>query len=58
MQRIAPDVVRRLVQRLVHVSMTMNPAKTAKLIEILFGVSTRVGPRNCVLDGARSATGR
>jgi len=29
----------------------VSPAKTAALIEMLFGLRTRVGPRNHVLDG-------
>ena len=29
----------------------MSPAKTAEPIEMLFGLWTRVGPRNYVLDG-------
>jgi len=31
---------------------TMSPAKMAEPIEMPFGMWTRVGPRNCVLDGA------
>jgi len=30
----------------------VSPAKTAALIEMPFGLRTRVGPRNHVLDGA------
>jgi len=33
--------------------MIMNPAKTAELIEVLFGLWTRVGPRNPVRWGSR-----
>jgi len=29
----------------------VSPAKTAESIEMQFGLRTRVGPRNCVLDG-------
>jgi len=31
----------------------VNPAKTAESIEMPFGVWTRVGPRNRVLDGVQ-----
>ena len=33
--------------------MIVIPAKTTELIEILFGVYTRVGPGNRVLDGVQ-----
>ena len=33
----------------------VSPAKTAEPIEILFGLWTRVGPRNHVLDGGADA---
>ena len=36
----------------VSLSVTLvSPAKTAPLIKMLFGLRTRVGPRNHVLDG-------
>ena len=36
----------------VGLSVTLvSPAKTAELIEMLFGLRTQVGPRNHVLDG-------
>jgi len=31
--------------------MIMSPAKAAESVEMLFGLWTRVGPRNRVLDG-------
>ena len=34
--------------------MITNTAKTAEPIDLQFGMWTRVGPRNCVLDGSRS----
>jgi len=36
----------------------VSPAETAELIEMLFGFGTCVGPRNHVLDGARSPHGK
>jgi len=33
----------------------VNPAKTAKPIEMLFGLRTQVGPRNRVLDGGSTS---
>jgi len=36
----------------VGLSVTLvSPAKTAELIEMLFGLRTQMGPRNYVLDG-------
>ena len=37
---------------------TVSPAKTAEPIEIPFGVQTRVGPRNYVLDGSPDPHGK
>jgi len=46
------SVVRRSVGLSVDLSVTLvSPAKTAAPIEMPFGLSTRVGPRNHVLDG-------
>ena len=36
----------------------MNPAKAAELIKMLFGLRTRVGPRNNVLGSIFSPIGR
>jgi len=36
----------------------VSPAKTTEPIKMPFGLRTRVGPRNHVLDGARSAHGK
>jgi len=36
----------------------VSPAKTAEPIKILFGLWTRVGPRNHVLDGVQIPMGR
>jgi len=49
-----------MVCRLVCRSVTLvSPAKMAELIEMLFGLRTRVGPENHVLDGgSRSPHGK
>jgi len=36
----------------------MNPAKMAELIKMLFGLWTRVGSRNHVLDGVQIPYGK
>jgi len=48
MQPIVTDRVAWSVSRSVTV---VSPAKTAQSIEMPFGLRTRVGPRNHVLDG-------
>jgi len=43
----------------VSLSVTLvSPAKTAELIEMPFGLSTRVGPGNNVLDGVQAPHGK
>jgi len=51
--------VRRLVSRSVRPSVTiLSPAKAAEAITMSFGMLSRVGPRNHVLDGLHNgATG-
>ena len=53
------SVVCRSVCRSVRLSVTLvNPAKTAALIEMPFGLETRVGAGNHVLDGVQILHGK
>jgi len=59
MQPIVTDGVAWSVGQSVDLSvMIASYAKTAELIELSFGLWTRVVPRNLVLDGSRSPSGR
>ena len=50
---------RKKTNRLVGLSVTLvSPAKTAERIEMPFGLRTRVGPRNHVLDGVQMPHGK
>jgi len=40
-----------------HFVTVLSPAKTAEAIEMPFGLRTRVGPKNHVLDGVQIAHG-
>jgi len=55
MRPIATDVARSVVCVL---DTPVSCAKTAELTDMLFGVYTRVGPRNYLLHGVKISTGR